>query len=296
MMHDNENRGAAADVVAHYDRDGLEDRILAGLAAAGIDPAAVGADDLAPVDEFHVGGRAATLALVEQLALLGYVLTPSMHLLDVGCGIGGPARALAGRFGCRVTGVDLTPSFVGVAQRLTARVGLDDRVHVELADALALPFRDGTFDGAYLLHVGMNIADKTALFASLGRVVRPSGFVAVYDVLRTAPPPVDDGRPAEVTYPVPWASSPATSHPETLERYRFALEAAGFDVVATRDRREFALEFVARARTAATAAGGPPPLGLHLVLGADAGRKTGNLVAAMEAGVLAPTEVIAVRR
>ncbi len=277
-------------IIEHYDRDDLEAVLLRALAAAGVDIDAVTVDDLAPADEFHLGGRTATDALLEQLATLGLLPDASRQVLDVGCGIGGPARAIAARTGCRVTGIDLTPSFVAAATALTGRVGgeLAERVRFEVGNALALPFEAGSFDGAFLLHVGMNIADKAGLFASLGWVVRSGGFVAVYDVLRTA-----DG---DVTYPVPWAGSAAVSFPATMTDYTDALDAAGFDVVATRDRRAFALEFVAAARAAAQAAGGPPAVGLHLVLGSDAGKKTGNLVAALQAGVLAPTELIARRR
>ncbi len=98
----------------------------------------------------------------------------SHHLLDIGCGIGGPARFFAERFGCRVTGIDLTADFVDAAKALTARVGLTERVAYRQASALTLPFADDSFDLATLLHVGMNIADKAALMTEVRRVLRPA--------------------------------------------------------------------------------------------------------------------------
>jgi ubiquinone/menaquinone biosynthesis C-methylase UbiE len=154
-------------VAAHYARDGLEAAILAGLRAAGLDPDRLAPADLAPVDEFHIGGREATEALAEQLDL-----RPGQALLDIGSGLGGASRHFAQAHGCRAWGIDLTADFVAVATSLAGRVGLADQVRYIEGSALALPFPAGTFDAATLLHVGMNIADKPALFAEARRVLK----------------------------------------------------------------------------------------------------------------------------
>ena len=122
-----------------------------------------------------------------------------MHLLDVGSGIGGPARTFADAFGCRVTGVDLTEEFVEAANALTRRCGLSDRVSFRQASALALPFADASFDAATLIHVGMNIEDKAGLFAEVRRVLKPDARFGVYDIMRVAE--------GEIPYPMPWAAT-----------------------------------------------------------------------------------------
>ncbi|HET8728913.1 MAG TPA: methyltransferase domain-containing protein [Alphaproteobacteria bacterium] len=270
------------DVARHYARESLEEAILAGLRAMGRDPGAPTPDDLAAVDEFHIGGREATEDLAAQLDL-----KTGMALLDIGCGIGGAARVIAGRYGAHVTGIDLTPEFIAVATTLTARVGLADKVEHRVASALALPFADGSFDAATMLHVGMNIEDKGRLCAEVARVLRPGGRFAIYDVMRTA-----EGDP---DFPVPWATTAATSFLDTPLAYRRALGDAGFEVVAERDRGAFALDFFRRMQ-ARIAESGPPPLGIHILMGPEARTKIANVIAAVERGILAPREMIGQRR
>jgi ubiquinone/menaquinone biosynthesis C-methylase UbiE len=269
----------SSDIAEHYRIDGLEDRILAGVAAAGLDADSLAARELSPADEFHLGGRQATIDLAEQLDIHS-----DMRLLDVGCGIGGPARHLADTFGCHVSGIDLTEGYVTVANSLSRRVGLADLVGCRQGTALDLPFDEASFDGALLLHVGMNIDDKATLCREVARVMKPGGFFAIYDVMRTGP-----GEPA---YPLPWASSPAVSFVRSADDYREALEAAGFQVGTPRARAEFATGFIQKMQAAA-AASGLPPLGLHTVIPDAFATKMGNLRMAIEAGVLAPTEIIA---
>ena len=265
-------------VTQHYAHGSLEESILAALAAAGKDPNRLTPKDLAPVDEFHVGGRPATLAFAEQFGP-----RPGMRLLDLGCGLGGAARYFAQERGCRVSGIDLSEEYVNVANALAARVGLDELVSCEAGSALALPFEPGSFDGAYMFHVGMNIQDKARLFAEVRRVLRPSGLYGIYDVMRLAP--------GELSFPVPWASGPDSSFVADAPGYRRLLEAAGFEVLKERNRREFALEIFAQMRARAGAAA-PAPLGLHIVMGASAGQKVKNMVGDIGAGLIAPVEMI----
>jgi SAM-dependent methyltransferase len=265
-------------VARHYAHGSLEEAILSALAAAGKDVNHLTPKDLAPVDEFHVGGRQATMAFAEQFGV-----RPGMRLLDIGCGLGGAARYFAHEHGCQVTGIDLSGEYVDVANALAARVGLDERVSCELGSALALPFDPESFDAAYMFHVGMNIENKAKLFAEVRRVLAPSGLFGIYDVMRLAP--------GELSYPVPWASGPESSFVVDPAGYRRLLVAAGFEVVKQRDRRDFALELfgLMRARGAAT---GPGPLGLHLVMGASAAQKVKNMIGDISSGLIAPTEMI----
>lgn len=266
-------------VARHYGQDDLERTILDALAASGKDVGDLTPEDLTPVDEFHTGGREATVALAEQAGFAA-----GQHLLDVGCGIGGPSRFFARECSCRVTGIDLTEDYVRTAEALSRRVGLAGQVSYRQASALALPFADATFDGAYMIHVGMNVEDKAALFAGLRRILKQGGTLALFEVMRAA-----DG---ELSYPVPWAASSETSFVASAAEYRLGLRAAGFEIVKERDRSDFAARFFAEVMARAAAAGRPPPLGTHILMKDDAARKLANVVANIENGLIAPTELI----
>jgi ubiquinone/menaquinone biosynthesis C-methylase UbiE len=236
------------------------------------------ADVLKPVDEFHIGGAEATAALLEKLEI-----RPDTEVLDIGSGIGGTARMIAGRYGCRVTGIDLTPHFVKTAGALSAMCGMADRVRFELGSAVSLPLADTSFDLALLLHVGMNVPDKAALFREAHRVLRAGGTFAVYEVMRTG-----DG---DLAFPVPWAETPDLSALETPQTYRDAAQAAGFILEAEENRREIALNFFSRLQAQA-ASGAPPPLGLHNLMGPTVKQKLANMIAAVRAGTIAPVQMI----
>lgn len=265
-------------VAQHYSHGALEIQILDALVRVGVDPEHLQPDQLAPVDEFHIGGRAATVALLDQMDL-----HPGMRVLDVGSGLGGTARYLAHEHQVTVTGIDLTEEYVQVARSLTGRVGLTEQVSFHQGSATALPFDDHTFDRVCMLHVGMNIADKRTLFAEIRRVLTDDGIVGVYDVMRTGT--------AEVTYPVPWASTPATSFLTEPAQYRDLLAEAGLAVAIERDRRDFGITFFRELR-AKIADSGPPTLGLNIVMGQDAATKVANMIDNLDRSSIAPTEMI----
>ncbi|HVI90673.1 MAG TPA: methyltransferase domain-containing protein [Dongiaceae bacterium] len=269
-------------VAQHYAKGGLEEKILQALRASGLDIDALKPADLAPVDEFHIGGRQATVNLAAQLDL-----KPGQHLLDIGSGLGGSSRYFAEAHGARVTGIDLTEDYVRTATALAARVGLAGLVSYRQGSALDLPFVPGSFDGAYLLHVGMNIADKPTLFKGVRRMLKPGGFFAIYDVMR-------EGE-GDLRFPLPWASSSEFSFVETAALYRQALEAAGFTIRVTNSLRDFAIEFFRQTRARLAATGTPPALGLHLIMEENA-QKLANMSQLLERGTLAPVELIAVAR
>ncbi len=265
-------------VALHYTHGALEQTILNALVASGKDLDDLHPSDLAPVDEFHIGGRRATADFAEQLGV-----RRGMRLLDIGCGLGGASRYFAHEHGCPVTGIDLTEEYVRVADALARRVGLGALISYRHGSALSLPFAAGTFDGAYMLHVGMNIEDKPGLFAEVRRALKPQSVFGIYDVMREI-----DG---EMNYPVPWASSAETSFVATAAAYRRLLAAADFEVVRERSRREFAIEFFRQMRAQA-AQGGPPPLGLHILMGTSSPEKVANMIGNLERGLIAPTEII----
>ena len=264
-----------AKIVEHYGGGGLYDRIIAALEQAGLSEGAVTPADLKPVDEFHIGGAAATEALLDPLGI-----AEGTRVLDLGSGIGGPARFMAARYGAAVTGIDLTPDFVATAERLTALVGLDARF--QTGSALDLPFEASSFDLVTLLHVGMNLPDKPRLFAEAARVLVPGGTFVVYDVMLFG---------AHPEFPLPWATQPDASFLAAPEDYLAAAEAAGIRLTHRADRGPVAKAFFAEMQARMTASG-PPAVGLPLVMGEDAPAKVANMVAAVNAGMIQPVEMI----
>lgn len=271
--------GLEDEVTRHYATGSVLDRIEAGLRQAGLDPEAMGFDDLKPADEFHTGGFEATLALLDPLKI-----TPRMQVVDLGCGIGGTARHIAHRYGARVTGIDLTDDFVRAGTALNARLGFGDRVSLRQGSVLDLPLEDACADLAVMLHVGMNVADKETLFHEAARVLKAGGRFALFDVMRG---PNDE----ELVFPLPWSTVPETSHVAAPGLYRRAAFAAGLEQEAERDRSDFAMDFFARMR-ARVAAEGPPALGVHLMMGETAKVKLDTYLDNLSAGRVAPTEMV----
>ncbi len=268
-------------VISHYENGDLLARILGGLEASGADLDNLRPDDLAPVEEFHIGGRSATEYLVDKMAL-----TADMQVLDIGCGIGGAARYVASHTGCRVTGIDLTPEYIAVANALSRRVRLDEQLRFEACSALAMPFDAAGFDALMTIHVAMNIADRPALYAEMARVAKPGATLGIYDVMKN--------NDEDLVFPVPWAESPQTSYLTTPDQTCSLLAEAGFSVSVVEDRTPFAVEFFEKILEAR--AKGPPALGTHLVMGKTARDKFANVLRNIETDRIAPVQVIATRQ
>ena len=243
----------------HYRATGLTERLKAALAALGPEDQQLTPQQLGALDQFHTRGLAATAELAK---LAG--ITADMSVLDVGSGVGGPARFLAATYGCRVTGVDLSEPFVDAARYLTERTGQNGQVSFQTASALELPFDDGRFHVVLLQHVAMNIADRAQLYREIRRVLQSSGRFATFDVV------LSSGEPH---YPVPWARTPATSFLLTAAATREAIEPAGFRALAWQDDTEIAKAWFAQLR----ASGPPPSPNLGVVMGPDFAELAANL-------------------
>ncbi|MDH5353533.1 MAG: class I SAM-dependent methyltransferase [Gammaproteobacteria bacterium] len=269
-------------VAQHYSHGNLIGAIEAAVSSMGKTTDKLSIDDLGPVDEFHIGGRVATSNLLGQTNF-----GASDHIIDMGCGLGGASRFIANKINSRVTGVDLTQEYVDTGNELNRWVGLDKLVNLQQGSILSLPFEDESFDGALMLHVGMNIADKNALFKEAYRVLKPGAIFGIYDVMKTG-----DG---DLTYPVPWATDQSTSSLASAEEYQQALEQAGFKAGVINNRRDFGLEFFKQMKAKTEANGGPPPLGLHTLMQASTPLKLKNMIENISAGNIAPIEIIAQR-
>lgn len=243
----------------HYRAVGLIERLKATLAALGPEERPLAPEQMGGLDQFHTRGLAATAELAK---LSG--ITAATRVLDVGSGVGGPARYLAAAHGCRVTGVDLSESFVEAAHYLTERTGQSGRVSFEAASALELPFGDASFDVVLLQHVAMNIADRTRLYREIRRVLKQGGRFATYDVV------LRDGEPH---YPLPWARTPATSFLLTAEATRDTIEPAGFQALVLQDDTETAKAWFAGLR----ASGPPSSPNLGVVMGPEFAQLAANL-------------------
>lgn len=248
----------ANSVLEHYRAAGLTARLKAVLDSIAPEDRPLTVEQLVPLDQFHLRGILATAELASAASV-----GPGTRVLDLGCGIGGPARFLAATFGANVDAIDLSPGFIDAATYLTARTGLSERVRFLTGDALHLPFDKGAFDAVFLLHVAMNIADRPALYAQAHRVLAPGGRFVTYDLVL---------RDGGVEYPTPWARDASTSFLLNESETRTQLERAGFTPSLWRDDTPLVLDWFK-----ADAGSSQGPLSLGVVVGPDFQTAAANL-------------------
>ncbi|MEM7021117.1 MAG: methyltransferase domain-containing protein [Pseudomonadota bacterium] len=265
-------------VTDHYTKGDLLGRLRERLREDGVDPDSPTIEALAPYDQFHGRGMEATKELADQLQVAA-----GDHLLDVGSGIGGPARYLADRFHARVTGIDLTEHFCEAARHLASRLGLDDRTAFHHGNALAMPFEDAIFHGAYSMNVSMNIADKSALYGEIFRVLRPGGWLVLSEIAQ--------GPNGQVAFPTPWARTAESSFLVTPEATREGLESCGFVVTKLQSTTEKTLEYGARSKALVEAGQEPLHRAVQLIHGDLATEASANTARAAREGRTIPIEV-----
>jgi len=267
------------EVLAHYSRGDLLARLRTALQEDGVDPDHPTPDALAPYDHFHGRGLEATLESARLMPAKA-----GERLLDVGSGLGGPARYVANRFRCHVTGIDLSPQFCELAQHLTRLQRMEDRTRFEIADALAMPFADASFDGAYSMNVSMNIEDKGALYGEMRRVLKPGAWLVLSEVAK--------GEGGEPEYPTAWAETPRTSFLVTPEETRRELIAAGFEVLRFRSTLEKTRAFGDRSRAMVKRGEKPPHRAVMLIHGDKARAVMVNTIRGFADGRIIPIEVL----
>ncbi|MCF7805939.1 MAG: class I SAM-dependent methyltransferase [Candidatus Marinimicrobia bacterium] len=253
----------ASEVQEFYGSNRIYDRIVQGLMEIGKDPDQVTVDDLAVVDEFHIRGRESTEELLQHLSI-----QTGDSVLDVGCGLGGACRYIASKHDAEVFGVDVTEDYCKLARKLTEDSGFSSRIRFRHGDALDLPFEDEKFEKVLTIHTQMNIADKAQFYGELFRVLKPGGRLAFYDIFA-------DNQP--VILPVPWADDPSLSHMISHREVRNLLHETGFQIDHWRDDTSRGLQWFQK-KIEKVRKEGPPPLGIHLLIGSDAPRKMKNVV------------------
>ena len=266
-------------IASHYTSGDLLARLEARLREDGFDPARPTAEALAPYDHFHGRGLEATEDMAGMLQV-----AETDHVLDIGSGLGGPARYVAARFGCRVSGIDLTAEFCDVARHLTALLGLEQRVSISQGDALAMPFDDAMFDGAYSMNVSMNIADKRALYREIRRVLKHGAWLMLSEAAQ--------GPGGEPDFPTPWARTASSSFLATEAETRTNLEACGFAIESLRDTTEAALAYGARSRALVEAGAKPSHRAVSLIHGALAEDAAANSARALKERRAVPIELL----
>lgn len=268
----------AKSISAHWGTGDVYARIMEAMEAASLSPSTVTVEQLAPVDHFHARGFPATVELADVLPI-----GPGHHIVDIGCGIGGPARYLAKRFGCRVSGVDITDPFVEAANKLTALLRMEDQVEVRSGDGQHLPYGDGLFDGGYAQHVTMNVADRARFFGEAFRVLRPGAFFAL-----TEHGLGPNGNPH---YPLPWSEDGSGAYLITPAGTVACLQEVGFVDIKVEDTGAKYLAGYRRAMELA-AQGALPAFGVHILMGQTAPAKTRNAARNIEEGRTHPVQII----
>jgi ubiquinone/menaquinone biosynthesis C-methylase UbiE len=248
------------DVEKHYTTGTLFNKIISLFEQQGI--AKITLKHLSSLDEFHLRGAAASVELAREAGL-----EQDDKVLDVGCGIGGPARMLADRYGCHVTGVDLTSEFIHTATQLSDLTGYRDKTTFIYGNALSLPFPDDTFDAVWTQHVQMNVEDKKTFYSEIHRVLKKDGALLFHDIF---------SRNGEILqYPVPWAEDKSISHLITTSELHQLLTSLGFYIRQTRDQTNEAIEFLEKMSDDSVAA---TPFSSKIMMGSNGGEKINNLL------------------
>jgi len=251
-------------VVKHYSRSDLFETIIQKLKDSGIERDKITQKDISAVDEFHIRGAEATHELITESGI-----NKDSKILDVGCGIGGPARMIAFETGCKVTGIDLTEDFIRTAKLLSELVNLDDLTEFICADATKLPFNDESFDIVWTQHAQMNIKEKDKLYSEIFRVLKKGGKFIYYDIFCTGNEPL--------YYPLPWAEESTISHLITVHEYADLLNETGFKEIKISEKTERSINFF-RETFDKLVKEGPPKVGLNLLMKETAVEKLKNLL------------------
>lgn len=252
------------DITTHYGSENLGTRIFEALVKAGKEPDNLQLKDISVIDQLHTGGHMATLELARRAGI-----SEKDSVLDAGCGIGGSSRLLAQTFQCKVTGIDLVPSFIDVAVQLSKATQTMDPLTFSCGDIMDTELAGDSFDAVWCQHTLMNIKDKEAVFAEFHRVLKPGGIMVLHEIVQ--------GGKADIHLPVPWADNPAISFLIPRQEMEQMILSRGFTCKYIEDQTDLAKLWWQKVDTATRQAADAPPraLGPHIIFG-DNGRLFGQ--------------------
>jgi SAM-dependent methyltransferase len=252
-----------------YGKSNLGAQILATLQNKGIDSDKKIQEALYPIEELHLRGRRVTIELAQEASL-----NENMKVLDIGCGIGGSARALVSNFGCEVIGIDLCYEFCRAADLLNERLGYIDKIKIHHGDALDMPFNNSSFDIIFIQHVLMNIKNKERLISEIYRILRPKGRLALNTICAGSVNPIH--------FPVIWANNPSISFLRSPNELQQLFGTSGFKELLWRNDTNRVLEEI-KTRRSKPPSNKPRPISLDLIV-ADTRIKWKNIVRNLEEG------------
>lgn len=252
----------------HYGSDKLKTRIFTALEESGKDLNNLTLKDLSVIDQLHTGGHMATLALAKKAEL-----PMAATVLDAGCGIGGSCRLLARECSFNMTGMDLVPDFIDVAQSLSHSTGMDGVIKYLQGDIMDTGLETACFDAVWCQHTLMNIKDKERVFSEFNRILKPGGILVLHEIVQ--------GTTVPIHLPVPWADRHSISHlMPWMEMSEIVLNngfTCRFQEDQTREQASTWWERVKKAFEKKQAV--PSPLGPHIIFGEN-GMSFGNTMTA----------------
>jgi len=249
-------------VEQHYFQEGIFEHIMQLLKETGKEK--ITREDITVVDEFHVRGSEVSLELAAEAGFDKDTL-----VLDVGCGIGGPCRMIAAKYGCKVTGIDLTEEFIRTAKLLSQETGLQDLTNFVQGNALNLPFKNESFDVVWTQHAQMNIKDKLQFYSEIKRVLKKGGRFIYYDIFSK--------NQEQLHFPVPWAMDQSLSFLIPVNELHQILSSLGFTKTQTKDQTTEAVSFFEKL-IERNAKEGQPKVGTFVLMGIDTQAKLSGLV------------------
>ena len=183
-----------SDIENFWTRGDIFSRVHQAMSETGLINKKLEIEELFPIDQYHARGIAATVDLGKRMPI-----SKNQKIIDIGCGLGGPARYYAKEFKCFITGIDITPSFIEIGNEFNRLTSMSDNVELLVGNGEVLDFDNETFDGAYSQHVTMNISNREKFFSEAFRVLKKDSFFA-FTEHGLGP----EGNPI---FPLPWANS-----------------------------------------------------------------------------------------